>query len=161
MHVCGCTVVHLRAPECVERFDDERVVHDVQEREGRRQPATRVLPDLRGRTRVRAYVRLRARSYVGARICAAVRSARTSEESLHMNGNFHDPICKNTNEQIQTIAARRTSRGGEAELDAQRVRRMAGAVRRVYRPWFAACRPLRMALCSPRYCRERSAHGTS
>ena len=126
MHVCGCTVVHLRAPECVERFDDERVVHDVQEREGRRQPATRVLPDLRGRTCVRAYVRLRARSYVGARICAAVRSARTSEESLHMNGNFHDPICKNTNEQMQTIAARRTSRGGEAELDAPRVRRMVG-----------------------------------
>jgi hypothetical protein len=70
MHVCGCTVVHLRAPECVERFDDERVVHDVQEREGRRQPATRVLPDLRGRTRVRACVRLHMPPYAVARASA-------------------------------------------------------------------------------------------
>ena len=70
MHVHGHSQVHLRAPECVERFDDERVVHDIQEREGRRQPATRVLPDLRGRTRVHACVHLRMPSYAGARASA-------------------------------------------------------------------------------------------
>jgi hypothetical protein len=41
-----------------------------------------------------------------ARICLTVLSARTSEESLHMNAYFHDPSCKSTNERIQTMADR-------------------------------------------------------